>query len=77
MERSESRRRQHRNVSGLAGIRARPDHDLHVLIERREKFQQAFDGALEQFIDGQRQARLRLPFSGIGLAKIGEDSRQT
>ncbi len=28
---------------------------------------------LEKFIDGQRQARLGLPFSGIGIAQIGED----
>ena len=91
-------------MSGLAGIGARPDHDLHVLIEVGEKFHQAFDGELveavvfqgryfrlrhaeqgadlalcefarlEQFIDGQRQARLGLPFSGIGIAQIGEQA---
>jgi hypothetical protein len=28
---------------------------------------------LEQFIDGERQARLGLPLGGIGIAQIGED----
>ena len=31
-------------MSGLAAIGVRPDHDLHVLIERGEKLHQAFDG---------------------------------
>ena len=31
-------------MSGLAGIGARPDHGLRVLIERDEKFRRAFDG---------------------------------
>ena len=38
--------RQYRNMPGLAGIGARPDHDLHVLIERSEEFHQTFDGKL-------------------------------
>ena len=28
---------------------------------------------LEPFVDGQRQARLGLPYSGIGIAQIDED----
>ena len=38
--------RQHRNMSGLAGVGARPDHDLNVLVQCGEKLHQAFDGEL-------------------------------
>lgn len=90
-------------MPGAAGIGARPDDDLHVLIERRQERHQAFDreliepvvfqgrdfrlrdtqqrrdfplfqlAALQQFIDGQGQARLGLPFGGICVAQVGED----
>lgn len=41
-----SRDRQHGDMPSLAGVGARPDHDVDILIERGQELHQLFDGEL-------------------------------
>ena len=56
-------------MSGLTGVGARPDHDLHVLIERDEKLHQAFNRELVKAVVSQGgDFGLRYAEQGANLA---------
>ena len=63
-------------MSGLAAGGARPDRDLHVLIERGEKLHQAFDGELGKAVAfqgrdfGLRHSEYRGNFALFKLSRL-------
>jgi hypothetical protein len=64
---------QHANPSAFPGARLSPNHDLDILVERRQQVHKALDGKARQLVvTKRRDLRLRDSehFGGIGLREI-------